>query len=102
MRIALPVLSLLLAFPISVLADERGKAWAQPLEAKELGQHCTTKGNWKLEEGVATLTPRPGESGWQRYDAYLWINGEYKDFEIEFEYKVQKGAIADSTFTWGM
>jgi hypothetical protein len=91
MRIALTALSLLIALPISLLAEEKDNAWAQPLAGKELSQHCTTTGNWKLEDGVATLTPRPGESGWQRYDAYLWINGEYKDFEIEFEYKVQKG-----------
>jgi hypothetical protein len=38
---------------------------------------------------VVTLEPRPGEKGWQRYDAYLWLKEKYKDFEIEFDYKVQ-------------
>jgi hypothetical protein len=48
----------------------------------------TTTGNWKLgDEGVIVLEPRPGEKGWQRYDAYLWLHKPYKDFEIEFEDK---------------
>ena len=101
MRMSLTALSLLIALPLSVLAEENEIAWAEPLADKKLDQHCTTKGNWKLEEGVVTLTPRPGESGWQRYDAYLWINGEYQDFEIEFEYKVQKGGNSGFYFHVG-
>jgi hypothetical protein len=41
------------------------------------------------DDGVITLEPRPGEKGWTRYDAYLWLKDKYQDFEIEFEYKVQ-------------
>jgi hypothetical protein len=60
------------------------------LEGNDLAKHLTTKGNWKIDdEGVVTLTPRPGESGWQRYDAYLWSQREYDDFTIEFDYKVE-------------
>ena len=33
--------------------------------------------------------PREGEKGWSRFDAYLWLAGEYKDFEMEFDYRVQ-------------
>src|SRR5690606_9586615 len=60
------------------------------LEGKKLETHWTTKGNWSIDnDGVVTLTPRPGESGWSRFDAYLWSKKKYDDFEIEFEYKVQ-------------
>lgn len=32
-----------------------------------------TTGNWYAEgDGVLAIKPRPGESGWQRHDAYLW------------------------------
>ena len=71
-----------------------GKASAEKgddlLAGGKLADHWTTTGNWSLEDGVATLTPRPGESGWTRYDAYLWSNEQYDDFEISFDYKVQK------------
>ncbi|MHC4175932.1 MAG: family 16 glycoside hydrolase [Planctomycetota bacterium] len=51
-----------------------------------------TKGNWIVEEGgVVTLKPRPGERGWQRYDAYLWAEKKYGDFILDLEYKIPKG-----------
>lgn len=73
-------------------------ALAAPLHAEDnllaggdLSKHWETKGNWILDaDDVVTLKPRPGESGWQRYDAYLWLKGDYQDFEIDFEYKVEK------------
>lgn len=73
-------------------------ALATPLHAEDnllaggdLNKNWETKGNWILgADDVVTLKPRPGESGWQRYDAYLWLKGEYQDFEIDFEYKVEK------------
>jgi hypothetical protein len=101
MRIALTTFLLLSMVPVSALVNAQEKTWIEPLEAKAFDKLCTTKGNWKLEEGVATLTPRPGESGWTRYDAYLWINGEYQDFEIEFEYMVQKGGNSGFYFHVG-
>ena len=71
--------------------------WREPLTEKaELGSgladNFATKGNWSLENGVATLTPREGERGWQRYDHYLWLESEepYGDFEAEFEYRFAK------------
>ena len=82
-------------------ADEAQEGSADLLAGKDLSKHWATKGNWILEDGVATLKPRPGESGWQRYDAYLWLNGEYKDFEIDFEYKVQKGGNSGFYFHVG-
>jgi hypothetical protein len=62
----------------------------QVLLNDDLSANWKTTGNWKLEKGVATLTPRPGESGWTRYGAYLWSKKKYDDFEIEFDYKVEK------------
>ena len=70
--------------------DASTKDWSEPLAGNELAKHWTTTGNWQLAEGVVSLKPRAGESGWTRYDAYLWLEGEYKDFEIEFDYMVQK------------
>jgi hypothetical protein len=51
-----------------------------------------TTGNWIVEQGgVVALHPRPGESGWQRYDAYLTTARKYKDFILDLEFKIDKG-----------
>ncbi len=42
-----------------------------------------------------------GERGWERYDAYLWSNKEYQDFEIQFDYKVQKSGNSGFYFRVG-
>jgi hypothetical protein len=71
-------------------AQDDKAGWVNTLAGNDLSKHWTTKGNWKInDEGVVALEPRPGEKGWTRYDAYLWLNDKYKDFEIEFDYKVQ-------------
>jgi hypothetical protein len=71
--------------------QQQEKPWVDLLEGNELAKHWHTKGNWNInEEGVVRLTPRPGETGWSRFDAYLWLNTQYGDFEIEFEYMVEK------------
>ena len=78
-------------FVSPALHAEEKAGWTDVLKSGDLSKHCHTKGNWILaKDGVVTLTPRPGERGWQRYDAYLWLKEEYKDFEVEFDYKVQK------------
>ena len=64
--------------------------WLEPLSAGELTEHFTTAGNWTLADGVATLTPSEGQRGWQRYGHYLWLNGDYAEFEAEFDYRLQK------------
>lgn len=66
--------------------------WTHLLSAdsKRLDEHWTTTGNWTLNDGVASLTPREGERGWSRWSAYLWSKKEYRDFDIEFEYKLEK------------
>jgi hypothetical protein len=83
--------------------DKAGEGgWINLLPGKDLGTHWTTKGNWIVEgDGVVRLEPRPGEKGWQRYDAYLWLKKPYRDFEIDFEYKVAKGGNSGFYFRVG-
>lgn len=71
---------------------KKQKNWVSLLSSKtkSLDEHWKTTGNWKLKDGVATLTPREGEKGWSRFSAYLWSKKKYTDFEIEFEYKLTK------------
>src|SRR5262245_58388089 len=59
--------------PLSFAAGQQDKSgWVDLLESKDLKTHWFTTGNWILKDGVVALEPRPGEKGWQRYDAYLW------------------------------
>jgi hypothetical protein len=96
----LALLALLLASPPILLADEDG--WTDLLSGNDLAAHWTTKGNWSInDDGVVTLEPRPGEKGWSRFDAYLWSTKQYRDFEIEFDYKVQKGGNSGFYFHVG-
>jgi len=85
--------ALSLALPVSRLAaEDKGKSdegWVALLAGESLGENWTTTGNWSFADGVATLTPRPGESGWSRWGDYLWSKKSYGDFEIQFEYKVE-------------
>ncbi len=51
-----------------------------------------TTGNWVVEPGgIITLRPRPGETGWKRYDAYLTTERKYRDFILDLEFKFEKG-----------
>jgi hypothetical protein len=53
---------------------------------------CETTGNWMPQpDGSLYLEPREGEEGWKRYSSYLWLRGEYTDFECRFEYKHDAG-----------
>jgi hypothetical protein len=84
----------------SALGQEQ--PWTNLLEGGDLGKHWTTTGNWKLDkDGVVALEPRPGEKGWQRFDAYLWAKEQYQDFEIEFEHKINKGGNSGFYFHVG-
>jgi hypothetical protein len=69
--------------------------WPELLE-RDLTKHWNTNGNWSLKDGVATLTPRPGQRGWTRWMASLWSKKTYGDFEIEFDYQVQQGGNSGS------
>lgn len=67
---------------------ESAEGWTDLLKGG-FAEHWTTTGNWQMgDDGSVTLTPRPGEKGWQRYGAYLWSKESYDNFEIDFEYKV--------------
>jgi hypothetical protein len=49
-----------------------------------------TTGNWVVEtDGNVALKPRPGEKGWQRYDAYLSTVKKYGDFVLDLEFKFE-------------
>ncbi|MCC6418600.1 MAG: DUF1080 domain-containing protein [Gemmataceae bacterium] len=91
-------------FAVGGAVGQGGKqaAGVDLLKGGDLKQNWTTTGNWKLGKGdVVALEPRPGEKGWQRYDAYLWLNKPYRDFEADFEYKVAKGGNSGFYFHVG-
>lgn len=70
--------------------SEDKTGWVDLLPEGEFAAHWNTKGNWKTEDGgVVSLTPRPGEKGWSRFDAYLWSKKEYGDFELEVEFMLE-------------
>jgi hypothetical protein len=73
----------------SVWANAAEK-WKDLLPGNDFKKHWETTGNWSISsDGAVTLTPRPGEKGWERWSAYLWSKDQYQDFEIEFDYKVE-------------
>lgn len=76
----------------AVLATSPSISAGEPVSllSGNLTDHWTTTGNWSLEDGIASLTPREGEKGWARWSAYLWSTKQYGDFEIEFDYRVQE------------
>lgn len=60
-------------------------------DGKDLSK-ITTTGNWQIQDdGSLFLEPRPGEKGWKRYDAYIWLKDDYEDFVFDFEYKHEAG-----------
>jgi hypothetical protein len=94
LRVAVASLALsLVAVPTAVPQDKTDDGWVVLLgPGSKFDSMWTTKGNWVLDkEGAIHLQPRPGEKGWERWNMYLWAKQKYSDFEIDFEYKVQKG-----------
>ena len=105
-RRGLPFAAAFLTFALLVFgmaSAQPGKAgWVNLLPGTDLTKNWTTTGNWKIgADGVVALEPRPGEKGWQRYDAYLWSKKQYKEFECEFEYKVAKNGNSGFYFHVG-
>jgi len=102
-RLSVALTAALLLATGSARSDEKpSSGWVNLLAGGDLAGHWTTKGNWKLgKDGVLSLTPRPGEKGWDRFDAYLWSKKQYKDFEADFEYKVNKGGNSGFYFHVG-
>lgn len=67
-------------------ADDDG--WITLFNGKDLSGWVTT-GNWLVEDGgVLAIKPRPGEEGWQRYDAYIYTEKKYENFILDLEYKI--------------
>lgn len=49
-----------------------------------------TRGNWVYDtDGTVTLRPRPGETGWKRFDAYLFTERKYRNFVLDLEFKFE-------------
>ena len=86
---------------VEILELEEPGTWFEPLAAKDLSENCHTEGNWTFADGVATLTPSEGQRGWQRYGHYLWMEGDYADFEAEFDYRLEKNGNSGFYFHVG-
>lgn len=87
---------------LSVRADEKANTGWVDLVAGDLNKNWVTKGNWSTDkDGVFALVPRTGEKGWTRWNMYLWSKKTYEDFEIEFEYTVQKSGNSGFYFRVG-
>jgi hypothetical protein len=80
---------------------EIGPRWVTLYNGKDLTGWKTT-GNWLPQpDGVLMIQPRPGEKGWQRYDAYLWSEKKYKDFVLDLEYSYPPGGNSGVFFRVG-
>lgn len=90
-----------LLFPFLLLGSQTQGADPVPLLTSNLAEHWTTTGNWILADGTLTLSPRSGEKGWARWSDYLWSSSQYGDFEVEFEYLIQKGGNSGFYFRVG-
>ena len=87
---ALICVVLALAVAPLCVAAEKNDGFKPMFNGKDLTGWKTT-GNWVVEEGgIVTLQPRPGEKGWQRYDAYLTTERKYGDFILDLEFKFGK------------
>ena len=91
-----------LCLAMGPVGSAQDKSEWRDLLAGGLSANWTTAGNWKLgDDGVLALEPRPGEKGWQRFDAYLWTKFQVTDFEADFEYKVAKNGNSGFYFRVG-
>ncbi len=94
MKPPLPVLFFVFALPLALCSAEESKTSENPIPFTKLFKlsDFETKGNW-MEEGrdVLHLKPREGETGWKRYDAYLWFPEQYQDFVCRFDFKLGEG-----------
>jgi len=93
--------TMLVLLGLALLSSNASAAEPTDMLGSDLTKNFETTGNWDLKDGVATLTPRPGEKGWTRWAMYLWSKEQYKEFEIEFDYKVEKGGNSGFYFHVG-
>lgn len=86
-----PVIPFIIFITLSSAKAEEGSKSSDgftPLVLKDL----ETEGNWTVDtEGAIRLVPREGESGWTRYNHYLWIPGVFGNFSFDFEYQHAAG-----------
>jgi hypothetical protein len=76
--------------------------WIELFGTDALPKNWTTTGNWRADDkGAAVLTPRPGEHGWKRFDAYLWSKQQYGGFEADFDYLISNGGNSGFFFHVG-
>ena len=95
-RIAVRVAVLALTLPLAAGpltgAEEKPAAEKEGFKPLFNGKDLagwTTKGNWFVKEGgILRIEPRPGETGWKRFDAYLWSEKPYGDFALDLEFKI--------------
>ena len=81
-------------FALNLCPAEKEKVYKNPNPLIKLYKlsNFKTNGNWMEEsKGVLHLEPREGETGWKRYDAYLWFPKQYQDFVCRLEFKVGDG-----------
>ncbi|MEI6150146.1 MAG: DUF1080 domain-containing protein [bacterium] len=84
------VLALFILLAAGCAVNGAYKGFVEMFNGKDLNGWQTT-GNWIVEEGnVVTLKPRPGESGWRRFNAYLTTERAYGDFILDLEFKFTK------------
>lgn len=62
--------------------------WVDLFNGKDLTGWQTT-GNWIVADGIVTLYPREGETGWKRYDAYLTTKKQYSSFVLSVDFKFE-------------
>ena len=81
-------LAIIFATPCAHGADEEFR----PLFDGRSLDGWNTAGNWVVEDdNTITLKPRPGESGWQRYEDYLTTDRVYGNFILDLEFKFDAG-----------
>ncbi len=95
------VVGLVVSLALAASARAAEGEWQSLLDQDSYAKHWQTTGNWSIEDGVVTLTPRQGERGWSRFGAYLWSNKEYDDFQIQFDYMVERGGNSGFYFNVG-
>ena len=90
-KLFVSIVALLLVSVAAAMAEQACDDGFVPLfDGKSLDGWKTT-GNWVvLEDGTVTLKPRPGEKGWERFDAYIMTERTYKDFILDLEFKIEK------------
>ena len=97
MKLSRSIQNLTLLFILSVsnvsgqeITEWSETGWVDLFNGKDLTGWQTT-GNWIVKDGVITLHPREGETGWQRYDAYLTSKKTYGNFVLEVDFKFEPG-----------